>query len=104
MENAEVLNNLPGFPRGAPVTLPKVQKVKGGAEDLPSVGGDQAGDHPRNLKVPKAMGPDEMHLWVMKDMSGEVPKPLFFTFEKSQQSGGGATNCKRGIITPIFNR
>lgn len=79
-----------------------VQKVKGGGEELSSVGGDEAGDHPRNLKVP--MGPDKMHPWVMRELSKDVTKPLFIVFENSWQSGGDLTDCKRGNITLIFNR
>lgn len=78
--------------------------MKGGTEELPGVGGDEAGDHPRYLKVPKTMGPDKMHPWIMRELSGEVAKPLFIIFGKSWQSFGGLTDCKSRHIILIFNR
>ncbi|RMC01233.1 hypothetical protein DUI87_22182 [Hirundo rustica rustica] len=82
----------------------QVQQMKGRAEKLTSVGGDEAGDHPRNLKVTKAVEHDKMPPWIIRELSGDVVKPLFIIFEKPWQSGGGFTYCKRGNITLIFNR
>ncbi|KFW67306.1 hypothetical protein AS28_08361, partial [Pygoscelis adeliae] len=73
-------------------------------EEPPTVGEHEVRDHLRHLKVHKSMGLNEIHLLVLKELAGEVAKPLSIEFEKSWQSGEVPTEWKRGNITPIFKK
>ncbi|KFV61217.1 hypothetical protein N307_12865, partial [Dryobates pubescens] len=70
----------------------------------PTVSVDQVWDHLGNLKLCKSMGPDEIHLWVLKELAAEVARPLAIAFEKSQQFGEVPADWKRGNIITIFKK
>ncbi|GAB0183740.1 mitochondrial enolase superfamily member 1 [Grus japonensis] len=58
----------------------------------------------RNLKVHKSMGPDEMHLWVLRELVDGGAKPLSIIFENSWQSSEVPADWKRVSIIHIFKK
>ncbi|KFU94325.1 hypothetical protein M959_00626, partial [Chaetura pelagica] len=69
-----------------------------------TVGVEQVRDHLKNLKVHKSMGPDRIHPWVLRELAGEVAKPLSIIFERSWWSGEVPTDWKKGNTAPIFQK
>ena len=54
------------------------------------------------MNVYKAMGSDDIHTGVLKEMADVAAEPLSIIFEKSCLSGEVPGDWKKGNITPVF--
>ncbi|KFV39436.1 hypothetical protein N341_11612, partial [Tyto alba] len=61
-------------------------------------------DHLRNLKMHRSTGPDEIYPWGLRELAGEVAKPLSIIFENLWQPAEVPADWKRGNIAPIFKK
>jgi len=50
------------------------------------------------------MGPDEMHPWVLRELTDEVAKPFSIIFQRLWWSGEVPTDWRRGNITATFKK
>ena len=56
------------------------------------------------LNTSKAMGPDRIHTWILKEGRYGLCKPLLMLFNLSLKCGKLPTDWKQATVTPIFKR
>jgi len=73
-----------------------------GSKVPPTVREDLVHDHLRNLKIYKAMEPEQMHRRVLRELADVVAKPLSVIFVKSWRSSEVPGDWKKRSIALIF--
>ena len=58
----------------------------------------------KNLDKSKAMGPDEISPWILKECAEELCQPIFMIFTNSLQQGKLPKIWKKANITPLFKK
>ncbi|CAM5115729.1 unnamed protein product [Eretmochelys imbricata] len=75
-----------------------------GGGDQPSVEKEVIRDYLEKLDKQKSMGPDALHLRVLKELADVIAEPLAIIFENSWQSGEVLDNWKKANVVPIFKK
>ena len=57
-----------------------------------------------HLNTSKAMGPDKIHAWVLKEGRHGLRKPLSMLYNLSLKSGKFPSDWKQALVTPIFKK
>lgn len=70
----------------------------------PYAGADQAWEHLSNLNMHKSMGPDKMHLRVLRELAKKVAKLLSIIVEESRWFDEVPIDFKRGKYKPDFKK
>ncbi|CAM4531595.1 unnamed protein product [Caretta caretta] len=70
----------------------------------PSVEKEVVRDYLEKLDVHKSMGPDALHLRVLKELVAVIAEPLAIIFENSWRSGEVPDNWKKANVVPIFKK
>ncbi|KFO62940.1 hypothetical protein N302_11279, partial [Corvus brachyrhynchos] len=58
----------------------------------------------RHLDIHKSMGPDGIHLRVMRELAEELAKPLSTIYQESWLTGEVPDDWKLANVTPIFKK
>ncbi|XP_074987510.1 histidine--tRNA ligase, cytoplasmic isoform X4 [Caretta caretta] len=75
-----------------------------GGGDQPSVEKEVVLDYLEKLDKHKSMGPDALHLRVLKELADVIAEPLAIIFENSWRSGEVLDDWKKANVVPIFKK
>ncbi|CAM5153463.1 unnamed protein product [Eretmochelys imbricata] len=75
-----------------------------GVDGQPSVEKEVVRDYLEKLDVHKSMGPDELHLRVLKELAAVIPEPLAIIFENLWRTGEVPDDFKKANVVPIFKK
>ncbi|CAM4662215.1 unnamed protein product [Lepidochelys kempii] len=78
--------------------------TKWGRDGQPSVEIEVVRDYLEKLDVHKSMGPDELHLRVLKELAAVIAEPLAIIFENSWRTGEVPDDWKKANVVPIFKK
>jgi len=83
---------------------PEVREEAHREDDFPLVKEDCVRDRLSDLDIHKSMGPDGMHLRVLRDLADVIAEPLSIIFEMSWRTGEVPKDWRKASVTPIFKR
>ncbi|CAM4697142.1 unnamed protein product [Lepidochelys kempii] len=75
-----------------------------GVDGQPSVEKEVVRDYLEKLDLHKSMGPDALHLRVLKELAAVIAEPLAIIFENSWQTGEVPDDWKKANVVSIFKK
>ncbi|KAK4814671.1 hypothetical protein QYF61_024978 [Mycteria americana] len=70
----------------------------------PIIQGEMVNNLLHHLDIHKSMGPDEIHPRVLKELAGELTKPLSIIYQQSWLTGEVPADWRLANVTPIFKK
>ncbi|PKU37371.1 rna-directed dna polymerase from mobile element jockey- hypothetical protein [Limosa lapponica baueri] len=80
------------------------QRKSGQREDLPLVEEDQVREQLRRLDIHKSVGPDGIHLRVLRELAEVIAGPLSIIFERSWRTGEVPEDWRKASVIPVFKK
>ncbi|KFV77240.1 RNA-directed DNA polymerase from mobile element jockey, partial [Struthio camelus australis] len=75
-----------------------------GSEAVPTVEEERVRELLTHLDIHESMGPDGMHLRVLKELADVIARPLSIILERSWRSGEVPEDWKKASVTPVFQK
>ncbi|KAK4818500.1 hypothetical protein QYF61_014230 [Mycteria americana] len=108
-EKAEVLNaafasvftSQTSYPQGI---QPPEQEDRGGEQNKPPIIQEAVNDLLHHLDTHKSMGPEGIHLRVLRELVEELAKPLSIIYQQSWLTGEVLADWRLANVTPIYKK
>ncbi|KAK4811295.1 hypothetical protein QYF61_023347 [Mycteria americana] len=99
---ASVFNSQTSYPQGI---QPPEQEDRDGEQNKPPIIQEEAvNDLLCHLDTHKSMGPDGIHLRVLRELAEELAKPLSIIYQQSWLTGEVPDNWRLANVTPIYKK
>ncbi|GAB0178810.1 mitochondrial enolase superfamily member 1 [Grus japonensis] len=99
---ASVFNSETSCPRG--IQPPELEDRDGGQNKPPMIQEEAVHNLLCHLETHKSMGPDGIHLTVLRELVEELAKPLSVTYQESWLTGEVPDNWRLANVTPIYKK
>ncbi|KAK4816377.1 hypothetical protein QYF61_016281 [Mycteria americana] len=83
---------------------PELEDRDGDQNGAPIIQGEMVSDLLHHLDTHKSMGPDEIHLRVLKELAEVLTKPLSIIYQQSWLTGEVPADWRLTNVTPIFKK
>ncbi|XP_054053995.1 lymphocyte function-associated antigen 3 isoform X1 [Rissa tridactyla] len=99
---ASVFNSQTSYPQG--VQLLGLEDKNGEQDNPPVIQEEVVNDLLMHLDTHKSMGPDGIHPKVLRELAGELTKPLSIIYQQSWSTGEVSDDWRVANVTPIYKK